>query len=86
MPDEAAEMEMDRLRAAGLEQVHFCWAGQMERGQPHYYRLQGPSFLVEFENAQSGGNHIHTVWRDPANDFGEDLLREHYARQHHDHD
>ncbi len=82
MPDEVAEIEMDRLRAAGLEQVHFCWAGQMERGQPHYYRLQGPSFLVEFENAQSGGNHIHTVWRDPNNDFGDDMLARHHAEWH----
>ena len=63
-------------------------AGFPERGKPHYYRVQGPSFLVEFENAQVGaglpgeGNHIHTVWRDPDNDFGDDLLLNHYAQDH----
>jgi hypothetical protein len=82
LPEEVAEIEMDRLRTAGLENVHFCWAGQLERGTPHYYRLQGPSFLVEFENAQSGGNHIHTVWRDPNNDFGDDFLARHHAEAH----
>jgi hypothetical protein len=83
MPEEPAQIEMDRLRAAGIENVHFCWAGGQERGTPHYYRLQGPSFLVEFENAQMGGNHIHSVWRDPDNDFGYDALARHYAEAHH---
>ena len=82
MPEESAQIEMDRLRAAGIENVHFCWAGGQERGTPHYYRLQGPSFLVEFENAQMGGNHIHSVWRDPDNDFGFDVLSRHHAEAH----
>jgi len=62
--------------------------GQPTRGKPHYYRLQGPSFLVEFENAQQGGglpgegNHIHTVWRDPDHDFGDDLLLRHHVEDH----
>jgi hypothetical protein len=88
LPDEAASKHLARLNAWGLEQFSFAWAGQPTRGKPHYYRIQGPEFLVEFENAQQGGglpgegNHIHTVWRDPANDFGDDLLMRHYAQEH----
>jgi hypothetical protein len=50
----------------------------MEPGQPHYYRVQGPSFLIEYDNTQNDANHAHTVWRDFTGDFGDDLLREHY--------
>ena len=58
--------------------------GGTEPGTPHYYRLQGRSFLIEFENAQSGGDHIHSIWRKPDDDFGEDLLARHHAEaQHH---
>ena len=88
LPPEVAHHHLERLERGGLEQFTFAWAGHPERGKPHYFRVQGPSFLVEFENAQVGGglpgegNHIHTVWRDPDNDFGDDLLLEHYARDH----
>jgi hypothetical protein len=88
LPEEAAARHMERLQGLGLERFSFAWAGQPERGKPHYYRIQGPEFLVEFENAQRGGglpgegNHIHTVWRDPENDFGDDLLLRHYAQEH----
>jgi hypothetical protein len=88
LPDDPARLHLERLERAGFEQFTFAWAGHPERGKPHYYRVQGPSFLVEFENAQVGAglpgeaNHIHTVWRDPDNDFGDDLLLDHYAREH----
>jgi hypothetical protein len=90
LPSEVAALHVERLELekSGLEEFTFAWAGQPERGKPHYYRVQGPSFLVEFENAQVGGgvpgeaNHIHTVWRDPDNDFGDDLLMQHYASDH----
>jgi hypothetical protein len=84
LPDDVAQGEMDRLRDVGLEQIHFAWAGQPERGKPHYYRLQGPALLIEFDNTQASGNHIHTVIRTPVNDFGDDLLRQHYAEEHGD--
>jgi hypothetical protein len=76
VPDIAAQ-RMDRLRKAGLDDIAFAWAGEIEKGKKHYYRLQGPTFLVEYDNAQNDGNHIHSVWRDFNGDFGRDLLREH---------
>jgi hypothetical protein len=75
-PDVAAE-RMARVRKAGLDNISFAWAGSTEKGQKHYYRVQGPSFLIEYDNTQNNGNHIHSVWRDFNGDFGRDLLREH---------
>ena len=66
--------------AEGFDDARFAWAGPTERGQPHYYRIQGPRFLIEYDSSQDGGNHIHTVWRDFDGDFGRDLLREHHSR------
>jgi hypothetical protein len=82
MPDELAELEMKKLQAAGATPLHFAWAGGLERGQGHYYRIQGGHFLVEYDNTQDDANHIHSVWRDPANDFGADMLARHYAHSH----
>ncbi|MEP6944074.1 MAG: DUF3500 domain-containing protein [Betaproteobacteria bacterium] len=73
-----AEARMKRVRDGGVETVRFGWAGATERGRQHYYRVQGPLFLIEYDASQDGGNHIHTVWRDFNGDFGRDLLREHY--------
>jgi hypothetical protein len=78
MPDAVARERLRRLREAGLDKIHFAWAGGAERGQPHYYRLQGPTFLVEYDNTQNGANHVHSVWRDFDGDWGLDLLRLHY--------
>jgi hypothetical protein len=76
-PDLAAE-RLENLRRAGLDKVTFGWAGGIERGQPHYYRVQGPTFLIEYDNTQNNANHVHSVWRDFNGDFGRDLLRQHY--------
>jgi hypothetical protein len=66
-----------------LDAVHFAWAGDVERRRwPHYYRLQAPSFVVEYDNTQNEANHVHAVWRDPDGDFGGDALRGHLAREH----
>jgi hypothetical protein len=75
-PDIAAD-RMSRLKKAGVEKIGFAWAGETERGKKHYYRVQGPTFLIEYDNTQNDGNHIHSVWRDFNGDFGRDLLREH---------
>ena len=82
LPDDAAEAEWSDFAATGFAGLHFAWAGGTERRDPHYYRLQGPRFLVEYDNVQNGANHVHTVWRDPRNDFGRDILRQHHALAH----
>jgi len=75
-PDIASE-RLDRIKKAGVEKVTFAWAGAAARGERHYYRVQGPTFLIEFDNSQNDGNHVHSIWRDFNGDFGRDLLREH---------
>lgn len=77
-PDVAAA-RMQVATGAGLDKVRFAWAGPTEKGQKHYYRIQGPTFLIEFDNTQNNGNHVHSVWRDFNGDFGRDFLREHLA-------
>ena len=74
-PALAAE-RLARVRAGGFEGISFAWAGSQQRGRPYYYRIQGPRFLIELDN--SGGNHIHSVWRDYDSDWGRDVLSEHY--------
>ena len=83
MADSSARRQLQRIDDAGFGRLHFAWAGAHQAGQPHYYRIHGPTVLVEYDNSQGGANHIHTVWRDLENDFGGDLLRKHYARQPH---
>jgi len=77
-PEVIAQQRMDSIRSAGLDGIKFTWIGGMERGDPHYYRLQGSNFLIEYDNTQNNANHIHLVWRDFAGDFGRDLIRMHY--------
>lgn len=79
---ELADDDVDKIEKSGWDKVHFAWAGALVPGQPHYYRIHGATFLAEFDSVQ-GANHIHSVWRDSANDFGEDLLKEHYAAHPH---
>ena len=83
MPDELAESEWTRLaEGSAMHGVYFAWAGSGEKHEGHYYRLQGPELFIEYDNTQNGANHIHSVWRDAAADFGRDLLGEHYAAAH----
>ncbi|MHB1327179.1 MAG: DUF3500 domain-containing protein [Gemmatimonadales bacterium] len=78
MAEPLAARRRAALERTDFSHVSFAWAGSTQRGEAHYYRIQGPRFLVEYDNTQNGANHIHTVWRDFAGDFGRDLLREHY--------
>ncbi len=71
-----------RVAPEGLDGVHFAWAGERERRRPHYYRVQGPSLLIEYDNTQNEANHVHAVWREPDGDFGLDALRAHLRREH----
>ena len=80
--DTAAERQAE-IKQAGTDKITFAWAGPVEPGQRHYYRVQGPTFLIEFDNTQNNGNHIHSVWRDFESDFGRDLLREHLVAVKH---
>ena len=80
---ELAEEDWRKIQAAGLDRVYFAWAGGLQRGEGHYYRVQGPTFLLEYDNTQNDANHVHSVWRDFENDFGEDLLRRHYQETPH---
>jgi hypothetical protein len=83
MPERLATARLEALRQSGLDAITFGWMGSAERGQRHYYRIQGPTFLVEFDNTQNNANHIHSVWRDFNGDFGRDILREHLATVEH---
>lgn len=74
----AARDQLERIERAGFGKLHFGWAGSIEPGKPHYYRVHGPTVLIEYDNTQNNANHIHTVWRDLERDFGGDLLRTHY--------
>lgn len=62
--------------------MHFAWAGGKELGEPHYYRVQGPTFLLEYANTQNNANHVHSVWRSFDGDFGRDILAEHLKSAH----
>lgn len=75
---ELAKSRLEALQKGGMDKITFGWAGTLDAGGPHYYRVQGPTFLIEYDNVQNNANHIHSVWRDFDGDFGRDLLREHY--------
>ena len=82
MTADVAADRLAKIKAAGMDNVTFAWAGPVERGQQHYFRVQGPTFLIEFDNSQNGGNHVHSIWRDFKGDFVRDLLREHIKTAH----
>jgi len=79
---ELAAAEWKQIEAAGFDAIHFAWMGGLERGQPHYYRVQGPTFLLEYDNTQNEANHPHAVWREFKGDFGRDFLGEHLREEH----
>jgi hypothetical protein len=85
MPTNIAEMRMKRIVSEDFNQIRFGWAGGLIKGVPHYYRIQGKTFLIEFDNTTHNANHIHIVWRDFDGDFGVDLLNEHYKKSKHHH-
>ncbi len=78
---EKAVSEFDKISKAGIDNIYFGWIGGLEEKQPHYFAINGPPFLIEFDN--NGGprqeaNHIHAIWREKSNEYGEDLLKAHY--------
>jgi hypothetical protein len=85
MRTDVADTELQRMTEAGVERLHFAWAGPIDPGHAHYYRIHGPTVLIEFDNTQNDANHIHSVWHDPGRGFGGDLLRAHYEHGHRHH-
>ena len=81
VPESCAERRMEQINQAGRN-IDFAWSGGINRGDPHYYRVQTPSFLIELDDTQDDANHIHSVWRDFTGDFGGDLLQQHYQSSH----
>jgi hypothetical protein len=83
LPDDVAAEEAAKFSGSALDDVHLLWAGGLEPGQPHYYRLHSPTLLAEYDNSARDANHVHAVWRDPRGDFADDPLARHRAE--HDH-
>ncbi|MGH9674983.1 MAG: DUF3500 domain-containing protein [Bryobacteraceae bacterium] len=81
VPEPLAQARLTQIKKAGAN-LFFAWAGVAGKGGPHYYRVQAPSFLIEYDNTQNDANHIHSVWRDYEGDFGLDLLKLHYDSSH----
>ena len=79
MPADVERERRSKLESAGMDKVYFAWWGDAEQHKRHYYRVQGPTFLIEYNNTQNNANHIHTVFRDLENDFGGDVLRAHLS-------
>ncbi len=83
MPEDLVQKRMATIKTEEIKNIHFAWAGATELKEPHYYRIQGKTFLIELDNTQDNANHIHSVWRDFDGDFGRDLIKEHYKKAHH---
>ena len=79
---EVAEAELGKIADTGWNRLSFAWAGSLQPGHGHYYRIQSPDFIIEYDNTQNNANHVHTVWRVFQGDFGRDLLQEHYMESH----
>jgi len=80
-PEQIAAYRMDQFKKSQAN-AFFAWAGGVEKGEPYYYRVQTPTFLIELDDTQNNANHIHSVWRDFDGDFGADLLAQHYQASH----
>jgi len=85
IPADQAMKKISNIRKEEMDEMRFAWAGGTALGKAHYYRIQGKTFMIEFDNSQNNANHIHTVWRDFDGDFGRDLLKEHYHSTKHEH-
>ena len=79
---ELAQAEMKSIQAAGRDKIHFAWAGSLQPGEGHYYRIHGPTFIIEYDNTQNEANHAHIVWHSLKNDFGLDTLKKHHQAHH----
>ena len=78
-----AAADLEKINRSGTDKIRFGWAGGTKQGEAYYYRIQGPTFLMEAVNSQNNANHIHASWRDFSNDFGRDVLSEHFKSEPH---
>lgn len=86
MEYDKAVIEYDKILKAGVNKIYFGWIGAYDETKPHYYVLNGPGFLIEFDNnggPRNGANHIHAIWREKGNEYGEDVLKKHYQEEKH---
>jgi hypothetical protein len=81
MEYDKAVAEYDKIVKAGIDKIYFGWIGPYEENKPHYFLLNGPTFIIEFAN--NNGNHIHAIWREKGNEYGEDVLRQHFLSEKH---
>ena len=81
--NDLANRDLARIAEKGWDKVSFAWAGSEKPGEGHYYRVQGPTFIIEYDNTQNNANHVHVIWRDRENEFGGDLLKAHYEQTPH---
>jgi hypothetical protein len=79
---ELAKADLEEIKKGGWNKVTFAWAGSLKKGEGHYYRIQGPSFLLEYANTQNKAAHVHATWREFKGDYGSDLLAKHFAKSH----
>lgn len=79
---ELAAQDLAKIDAAGWDKVSFSWMGSLEPGQAHYYKVQGDTFIIEYDTANQDANHVHSLWHDLASFLGQDILAEHYQRHH----
>lgn len=81
-----AVIEYEKIIKAGIDKIYFGWIGEYDEKVPHYYVLNGPTFIIEFDNnggPRNGANHIHAIWREKGNEYGEDVLKKHYQSEKH---
>ncbi|MES1213894.1 MAG: DUF3500 domain-containing protein, partial [Bacteroidota bacterium] len=80
-----AVIEYDKIIKAGVDKIYFGWIGATEESKQHYYVVNGPTFLIEFDNHgfTANANHIHAIWREKGNEYGEDVLKKHYMTEKH---
>jgi len=86
MEYDKAMIEYDKIVKAGIDKIYFGWIGDYDESKPHYYVLNGPTFLIEFDNnggPRNSANHIHAIWREKGNEYGEDVLKKHYEMEKH---
>ena len=81
---EIAHPLIEKIKKTGMDKIYFAWVGSMEKDKPHYYIIHGPDMLIEYDNVgfKKDGNHIHAILRQSGNDFGEDILKNHYLTEH----